>query len=187
MKKTNYYKLSVEAVLSNSLRRFRRMLKKARPTEPSGQALYLPESRNGFNEEEWFFSNVEAARFFGCSVRTVQRLRKCGLILCIQHGNVCLFHIATVLRSIANDDRLSALFIRAPRPRRPKKAPAARYSCFLRKGWLWICVRFLGKDSTIIVRQKQWNSDERIAELVKDVISYRLSAKTFKSSGHEKN
>lgn len=177
MKKPDYFNLSEKAVLDGNLARFKRMLKKA---------MILPEPREDFNETEWFFSNVEVASFIGCSVRTVRRLRKQGKIHCIQHKNVCLFRIATVLQFIANDDRLAALFTRSRHTPRPKKAPVARYSSFIRKGWLWIMVRFLGKESAIIVRQKQWNSDERIAELVKEVISYRLS-KTIKSRGHEEN
>ena len=178
MKKSNFYKLSWEAVLFDSSRRFRRMLK---------QALLNAEPREDFNPAEWFFSNVEVSQFIGCSVRSVRRLRKQGKIHCIQHKNVCLFRIAAVLNAIANDDRLAMLFIRKRPDRKPPKPPVARYQSFVRKGWLWITVRFLGKESAIIVRQKQWNSDERIAELVKDVISFRLSSKTFKTDSHEKN
>jgi hypothetical protein len=178
MKKTNYYKLSVEAVLSNSLRRFRRMLKKA---------LMNVRPREDFNPDEWFFSNVETAKFIGCSVRTVRRMRAQGKIPCIQHKNVCLFRIAAVLNAIANDDSLSMLFTRKRPARRPKKAPVARYSSTLRKGWLWIAVRFLRCDMTIVVNPKEWNSDERIAELVKQVISSRITSKTFKTFTREKN
>jgi hypothetical protein len=178
MKKTNYYKLSWEAVLYDSSRRFRRMLK---------QALLNAGPREDFNPDEWFFSNVEAANFMNCSARTIRRLRKQGKIHCIQHGHVCLFRIAAVLNVIANDDRLASLFIRQRPARRRPKPPVARYNSFVRKGWLWICVRFLGKDSTIIVNQKEWNSDERIAELVREVISFRLSLKTAKTVRHEKN
>jgi hypothetical protein len=178
MKKTNYYKLSAKSVLSGNLRRFKRMLKRA---------LNLNEPSDGFNETDWFFSNVEVADFIGCSVRTVRRMRDQGKIPCIKHKNVCLFRIAAVLNAIANDDSLSMLFIRKRPARRPPKPPTARYSSFVRKGWLWISVRFLGKESMIIVKQKDWNSDERLAELVKDVISFRLSSKTCKTGGHEKN
>jgi hypothetical protein len=179
MKKTNYYKLSGKAsMLSKSLTRFRRMLKKA---------LLPAEPRDGFNEDEWFFSNVEVAQFFCCSERTIMRLKKQGKISCITHGHVCLFKIATLLHVIANDEQLAALFTRKRPARRPKKAPVARYNTFIRKGWLWIAVRFLGKDMTIVINSKEWSSVERIAEFVKEVISYRLSSKSSKSTGLEKN
>jgi hypothetical protein len=175
--KISFYQLPKEAsLLSNHLSRFRRLLNKG---------LLPPAPRKGFPEDEFFFSNVEMAGFIGCSVRTVRRLRQRGKIPCIKHGNVVLFHIATVLDLIAKDDKLAALFTRKVRPHRPKQVPKIRYSCTLKRGWVFVDIRYLGWKGTYICGVGELPGEKRLHLIIRQIVTARNSYKPFKTLSNE--
>ncbi len=177
--KTSDYRLPKEAsLLSNHLTRFRRML---------NNRLFGPEPRPVLREEEYFYSNSELADFMNCSPSTTRRYRHRGLIKSTRHGQCVLTHIPTLLNTVAQDDRLSAMFLRRTRPRRPKKALVIRYSCTLEGGYLFADIRFCGWKGTFICKASNYRSEQFLEDTIRKIVTVRHSYKPFKTLSYEKN
>ncbi len=64
---------------------------------------------SAFNKHEYFESNVEVADFLNCSITTVGRLKKSGVLSSFQVGGRSWFKIAQVLDTVKNNPHLMYL------------------------------------------------------------------------------
>jgi hypothetical protein len=166
------------ALLQNQLRHFRKLL---------NNRLFGPEPRPVFKEDEYFYSNRELADFMNCSPSTARRYRHKGLIRSSRHGSCVLTHIPTLLDTVAKDDRLAAMFLRRSRPRRATKAPVIRYSCVMKRGWVFVDIRYLGWKGTYVCGVGEVTSVKRLHLIILQIVAARNSYKPFKTLSDEKN
>lgn len=179
--KTSDFRLpKAAALLENRLSHFRRLLH-------SEMFRFNPEARDLYPRDEWIYSTVDLARFINCSESTARRLKRDGSIPFVKHGNHVFYHLPAILNTVANDDRLAALFTRKSPPRRAKKAPLIYYHCFLKQGWMYIDIRYDGWKCTLVCSRLFWFDEPLKQAFIREVVSLRKTYKPFKTLTNEKN
>jgi hypothetical protein len=140
-------------------------------------------------EREYLTSEVELARFLGCSYSTAKRLKQSGNIKFTQEGTRVKFYIPDVIDAINNDNKVGALvskmwekLFNQNATEKNTTKPKVIIEAELHGRFMFIGLRYQGWRCTACCSSELWDKQHEVRDLVNQIILTQNNRKPFKTS-----
>lgn len=137
-------------------------------------------------EREYLNSEIELARFLGCSYSTAKRLKRAGRIKYTQEGTSVKFYIPDVIDAIQTDPKVGALVTKMWEKLFNQNAtdekPKVTIESELHGRFVFIGIRYQGWRCTACCTAELFANQREVSDLVNQIILTQNFRKPFKTS-----